>query len=367
MFTVDDMLKLLIFNGHRLIAGKGGLERRVQSVDFLEVPDSEQWASPNNFTFTTGYAFRDDPGRLCQIIEAFNKNDSAGLGIKLGRFIDKIPEDALSLADKLNYPLVLLPLGLAYAVVARTVMREIFRTEQSERRLSLENTDLFRLEQDPVELLAALENSGWDRRQNVWCLQWLHAPAAPPRALSLRVSKSSVKSSARLIAAALPGETVSNFIDFIQSDVPQSLEKQIVGLSGPLPLNQFRRSFAEAQKALSVGARLGFSEGLFVYQELELLALLESGAPLQDLRDAAARCLKPLFDEDSKNRSDLVKTLRAWLANGASSAKAAQLLHVHRNTLRYRIEQIEQLIPLARYGSTVYRLALFLIDEKPLS
>ena len=56
MFTVADMLKLLIFDGHRVLAGGRGLGHRIQSVDFLEVPDPEQWASQDNFTFTTGYA-----------------------------------------------------------------------------------------------------------------------------------------------------------------------------------------------------------------------------------------------------------------------------------------------------------------------
>lgn len=367
MFTVAKMLQLLIFKGHRVLAGKRGLEHRVQSVDFLEVPDPERWGTANSFTFTTGYAFRDTPSRLVQIIESFSRSGAAGLGIKLGRFIDAVPHEVLHLADSLNFPLILLPMGFAYSTAARTVVKEILQAESAEKRKTSDPDSLFRLEQDPAELLAALTQHGWSPQQQIWSLQWDNLPpSVPSEVLALRASKFSVNETARLIAAAKFRETAGDFVRFLQSDMPEALKNCCVGVSGPFPLERFTQSFAEAQAAASIGRQLSFTEGVFVYQELELMELVRSGALPQELREAAQTCLQPLLDEDSRSGGSLVSTLRSWFAHNASPAMTAQALHIHRNTLRYRLERIEQLIPLKRYGSAPYQLALFLLENHRL-
>lgn len=62
------------------------------------------------------------------------------------------------------------------------------------------------------------------------------------------------------------------------------------------------------------------------------------------VRSAFARgLLAPLVDYDSRHGSELVQTLRVFLDSGAAWQQAAAELHVHVNTLRYRVTRIEQL------------------------
>ena len=59
---------------------------------------------------------------------------------------------------------------------------------------------------------------------------------------------------------------------------------------------------------------------------------------LEDFRD---RLLGPLADYDEQNDSELLPTLRSFLACDGSWVTCAQRLYVHVNTVRYRIGRIE--------------------------
>lgn len=55
--------------------------------------------------------------------------------------------------------------------------------------------------------------------------------------------------------------------------------------------------------------------------------------------------IQPLLDAD--NKGVLLKTLRVFFAQNCDLAQTCQALHIHRNTLRYRIEKIEKITSLS--------------------
>jgi hypothetical protein len=57
----------------------------------------------------------------------------------------------------------------------------------------------------------------------------------------------------------------------------------------------------------------------------------------------AASVLGGLEEYDSRHGADLVSTVRVFLEQGSSWQEAARVLHIHPNTLRYRIARIEEL------------------------
>jgi DNA-binding PucR family transcriptional regulator len=63
-------------------------------------------------------------------------------------------------------------------------------------------------------------------------------------------------------------------------------------------------------------------------------------APLKTLLDALGAVVR--YDRD--NGTDLAQTLDALLANSGSVTRTSSELFIHRNTLRQRIQRIEELI-----------------------
>ena len=54
----------------------------------------------------------------------------------------------------------------------------------------------------------------------------------------------------------------------------------------------------------------------------------------------------PLEEHDRTRRSDLVHTLKTYFATGANASEAADRLFLHRNSMIYRLERIQELTGL---------------------
>lgn len=72
------------------------------------------------------------------------------------------------------------------------------------------------------------------------------------------------------------------------------------------------------------------------------LAMLLATAPAQ-AGQVARSVLGPVLDLPTEDRDLLLETARTWLAVGGSTSTAARDLHLHRNSVRYRLKRIEQL------------------------
>jgi hypothetical protein len=78
-------------------------------------------------------------------------------------------------------------------------------------------------------------------------------------------------------------------------------------------------------------------------ERLSSHALLLAAVPPRLRATYRERVLGPLLEHDRLHRTELVRTLAAYLECSGSWSRCASLMHVHVNTLRYRIERIEAL------------------------
>ncbi len=71
------------------------------------------------------------------------------------------------------------------------------------------------------------------------------------------------------------------------------------------------------------------------------IAVLLASSPDQ-ARALAEAVLAPVLALAPDDRAVMVDTARAWLEGGGSTSVAAKALHVHRNTVRYRVRRLEE-------------------------
>ncbi|WP_042388227.1 PucR family transcriptional regulator [Streptacidiphilus melanogenes] len=77
--------------------------------------------------------------------------------------------------------------------------------------------------------------------------------------------------------------------------------------------------------------------------QISSLETLLRGVPAEVTAAFRERILAPLLDHDRVNGVSLVHTLDTFLHHSASWSRTAQALHVHVNTVHYRINRIEEL------------------------
>src|SRR3954454_3912472 len=107
--TVREALALGCMRGATIVAGASGAERRIRGVNVMEDADIVRWMRGGELLLTTGYTIRDDASALGRLVPALAERDLAGLVLKLGLYVDAVPEDVVALADRLGFPVVGLP------------------------------------------------------------------------------------------------------------------------------------------------------------------------------------------------------------------------------------------------------------------
>lgn len=111
-------------------------------------------------------------------------------------------------------------------------------------------------------------------------------------------------------------------------------------------LREAHRAIRQASNACQWALLAGGPDSRIVrFEDVAHLRLLPDTA--LDMSDSLRRLLGMLgsvVSYDLENSTDLAQTLEAFFAHSGSVAKAADALFIHRNTLRQRIQRIEELI-----------------------
>jgi DNA-binding PucR family transcriptional regulator len=102
----------------------------------------------------------------------------------------------------------------------------------------------------------------------------------------------------------------------------------------------------QAERAIDLGLRLGRAGQPVRYNELGIYRLLCTIGDMQQLMSFARDVLGPLLDYDTEHRTELVRTLSVYLQHHGSHKQSARMLHLHTNTVAYRVARIKALTGL---------------------
>lgn len=101
------------------------------------------------------------------------------------------------------------------------------------------------------------------------------------------------------------------------------------------------RSYQEAKVAFELGILLKITTPLFTDLGLERILYKHD---LQDLIEYYNHTLGSLLEHDKNHDGNLIETLEVLAANQFDMGKTAKASFLHRNTLRYRVKRIEEIL-----------------------
>ncbi len=107
--TVEEILTLTAMNGAYVIAGTDGLDRLVTGINVMEVPDIEAFIKPGEILLTTGFPVHDRPELLIALVPELVRHGLAALAIKPMRYLARLPEQLIEEADRLRFPIIVMP------------------------------------------------------------------------------------------------------------------------------------------------------------------------------------------------------------------------------------------------------------------
>ncbi|SHI49896.1 PucR C-terminal helix-turn-helix domain-containing protein [Dethiosulfatibacter aminovorans DSM 17477] len=118
------------FRKFEYICGVDGKDNEINNIEVTEVPEGVYWVKEGDLLVTTGYFFRNDEVAFENFIKMLIYHKAAGLAIKLGRYIDKIPQKIVQIAENNNFPIINVPFHMRYSSILWPVANKLVDTEK---------------------------------------------------------------------------------------------------------------------------------------------------------------------------------------------------------------------------------------------
>jgi PucR family transcriptional regulator, purine catabolism regulatory protein len=149
------------------------------------------------------------------------------------------------------------------------------------------------------------------------------------------------------VVVMVEGSRAEAIVELCQRIITEAQPLEDTIRVGASPLHEdaatLQRAYEHALEALALLPALGDDRRVAQFDELGILHWLH--AVPQDLlvENAFARSIQRLAEHDRARGAELLHTLEVFLECDGNSVRAAERLIVHRHTLKYRLQRIEEL------------------------
>lgn len=364
MAKVSDLFRLPIFKDILIIAGNDGLNRKVEYITVMEVPDIKRWLKGNDFLITSLYSVRKSEEEQCKLIEEL-ADTCCCIAVKTGEYVSVIPESVKEMANKHGLPLLEIPHHVTYIDLIIQVMNLIFEEEGSSAILEKYIKDII-YENYSDEILMAERGRlfGFDVENDYFSavnisFRKKYSPTEHEKK-KLRFLSQSVK---QLVKSSpfvrecymiplekgsilfLESENENNLKRFLHTQITEQLfEKLWNGRSevlafgiGPVlhGMLGIRDSYSATYKAARVGQKLKPDQFVFSYDKIATFCELEdffAGGKGQNF----AKIL------DELQSQEMLDTLITYFESNNSIDETAERMFIHKNTVKYRLNRVQE-------------------------
>lgn len=139
--------------------------------------------------------------------------------------------------------------------------------------------------------------------------------------------------------------------------IPDTIEKTIVnflkdnslvaGLSCYFTnILDFSKYYKQTTNLIQMGIRLKNKDFLYKYEDFYFINILTNLEKVRDLKEFCIPQIYKLMEYDKINNSDLFHTLVVYLENSKNISESSSYLYIHKNTLRYRLSKISEILQM---------------------
>lgn len=352
--TVGDVLRLPGLQAGRLLAGSKGIDRPVDRMNMMEVPDVMPWVRPRELLVTSGYPLSEyDVTGLEDLVSGLYTKGVGGLVAKVGgRYLRELPPPVLRRADKIGLPLIQMPLDLAFTDLQEQFYRQVLSLH--EKRLVAAAADRQRADRIRRLLESRVVDPGllaeWAVEANITLLAKRAVVVRGRAALGVdsyrrltekmshvpRMTEWMLQAFGDCVIALVPAADDSEVAEDLRALMKDSPGVRAgVGGLAPTPA-EWPRSYRQALRAIEVAERPATAAPVVSWSRLGLHRVVDALVSADMASELVAAALGPVQDEPQ-----LRETLETFLRYNCNVAETARAMHFHYNTVRQRVARLE--------------------------
>lgn len=376
----EDLIHMKSLNHSvKLVAGKTGIARDIRWIYFADCMqcvdeyDPKEYIHGGELVVITDKDLTNNNDTIISIIEAMNEKNVTGFAINYGQISDEIK----ALCDKLELPLFELALELHLIDFSQIICKALIEEESQSNSIDrLLLSILFEegFDKENIIYQAGFYGFNLNKSHRIIVFDILHfAKELQKQNITNETDINEKKESFRKIIKgefALYG--LKNVMILLQSDsaimmLPSDfftealltiICKRIIdkfrdinkmelciGIGSNYKyLEEIRNSYSEAKNMISLAPVLKKDVNIYYFKNNSIYCLLMQIKDEKYLDDFMDSQLKELIEIDKIQDGSLCSTLEAYLQNNCNANATAQKLFIHRNTMRYRLEKIRNIL-----------------------
>lgn len=366
-------------NGYdfHLVAGKGGMRKYVNWFQISENIHSIDFIEENSIIFTSGLNIENEED-LEELVLLQSQSRASGTILVLGSRIPSVPQGVLDYCNQNDYPLFTINQESELSKIMRILSYEILRSEKASIELSAALKDAISFPYKQELYLPVFKSYGF-LEHSTYCMAIVE-PGNEGDCLEMGQTVKMVKIIEKILMSygdksfiinsdntfqILFSNYTAERIRFIVEKILSALKKMhdkgfYVSIGANLnPITQISQSYQYAKKINIFLKKQGRKNEIYEFEKMGLYKVLMSIDQTEVIEDYFTETLGKILDYDRKNGTNLYEVLRLYLENDGSVKTVADYLFLHRNSINYKMNKIEEILG-CKLSSTEVRTKLYM-------
>lgn len=364
MLRCKDLKSLPSLGKLRYLTGTRGLENPIRWIYTPEDDDFTDWVHGGELLIVSGAASHRPAFNLSRVLREAVRLNLAGAILLFGEhYIEEIPQAIIEAAARKDFPLMTIPWDTPLVDIEESIARAIVLSDRAPQQESLLALALAG-RVSAQEFAARAASAGYPvHAPQVLCAFSFLPENAGGRAVEALTQETAQALAAALSARSQPFLSCSSlnqiYLLFAVTETAGAAEAVLAQLYS-LAHARIKREeccagatlapalgdiiilYHEARTALDIARGQHLHTAPYVYEHGGLAELIVGSSMTEHFRSFANGLLAPLAAQDARSHGRLMETLAAFVAANGNVLHAARELYIHRNTLKYRLRQIEK-------------------------
>lgn len=370
MFQCKDLYTLSSLSKLKLIAGSNGLHKGIRWVYKAESLSLSQWVHGGELLIISRPVSSEPDFNLAALLkEAIHLNMSGALLLIGPNYVEKISKSVLSLCNENEFPLFAIPWNLPLVDFFEEIGHAISNNNfyQSTRNDVIFNI-VFENQLSASALKLQASNSGYsfEGSHHFFLLHFILPESGQTARMEQTIcnnlyeylDQAFSEQNTSFLASTYSNHIIGIFPDKDFSEITKLFQKTIdyvrlthpqltcnigVGLSVS-DVTKLKQSYEQAAECIHYCNKLKLNHQHLCYNQLGLYQLFSDLNQTQLYESFVETQLGALIHYDADNHTRLVETLSLYLQNNCNILHTADAAYTHRNTIKYRITRIEELL-----------------------
>ncbi len=339
------------------------IKHQIKGIYIADTKNFYENVSYGDLVFYNGVCDGGDENSVTDMIQCLMKKGACGLVVAVGLYIQQVPDKAVQLARSGGFPLIMLKndgslskvISQSYFLLYKNqkrikstdhLMRELLYGDEEKALMLLCKENYVRTRQHMVIFLG-FDQPGYTREM-IENLSYAVPVNLAPNLFSVYYAD---EDGVIVVLELSQREPIKHIVTRIMSAVQKSLELELNGNNVSAGVSsifyepeRMRACIEESKNAFQVLRGCKVHHQARYFEEIGIYRFFFEFNNDLELQEVVMRYLGELIQYDEDNNTDYVNTLEVYLDENCNIGITAEKMFLHRNTIKYRVERIQEIL-----------------------